>query len=1171
MAGPAWLGDFPGAGALLLGGARYDMLPDLPSIPTTLADLALALEQRCGLSPESIRTEYPATPIEMGEAIATATEAASGLLLVYFAGHGLVSPSGALYLATERTDTRRFRLEHTALPYDTLRRYLLESAAQPVIIMLDCCFSGRALPTLADPEDEVANLAEIDGAFVLTAAGRNETAMAPPGERHTAFAAELLRLLDQGDPAGPAGLSLQQVYRHLNRTLPAAGFPRPRSRSSGTAGQLVLAPNRAYRSVPEPPVSVATPHTPPVPDACPYKGLAAFDAEDGAWFHGRDRVTTELVTHVAARYDDARPLFVTGASGSGKSSLLRAGLLPAIGRGALGLPGSEAWPRFLLTPTADPLGALAACLGTDPAPDLLTAALHALSAERAVIVVDQFEEVFTDCQDEKARQAFIGVLHQAATSTDALVVIGLSADMYGRCTAYPELARAMQERQIVVGPMTGAELRAAINRPATAAGLTLEPGLEDVILTDLGVHEADGYEAGRLPLLSHALLATWRRRRGRTLTLAGYRETGGIRGALAATADAALAILDGPGRATARVLLRRLVHLGEGGEDTRRRVDHHRLLAELPDPRQGERVLRSFAADRLITVDDGTVQITHEALLRGWPTLRGWLAEDRTGLLVEQHLLEAAQAWDREARDPAALYRGSRLTLAEEWAADRVPGVLAGAFLDASVRREQAEKALTRRRGRVLRGFAFSVSVLLVAALAAGRVAIQQTEVASGQRDIAVARETAARADGLRTSDPVAAMKLSVAAWRIAPVKEAKAALYSSLARPERDISTVPQVTTRARFDLRQDGSALAIVDQERAILWDVAAHREIGRAEGVDGSVQAVALSPDGWTLAVGGDRSLRRWDLRTGTPVGGEISTRALRIDFSRSGESMAVATRDDRWEVWRTSDATLRIQRYASRVEQVIMSPDDRLAVPTFTGGRYELWDLGTRRRLAAPGGDRAESLAFSPDARTLAIGRRSGVEFWPLRGKAASAVLTEVRAEWLGYSQDGRFIATLDGGMLQLWTLGGQGLLSYELTITPGVPDPRFGPGSRTISYYLADGAVVVLDLAPYIEPALVPAPVSASVFSADGTALAVQARDGVEIWNVMSRRRGAVVPVREPTALALSADGRMLAEIHAQGEVLDQRTEGDQLIVRARLPEKLRGRLEQAGAKITSAV
>ena len=447
----------------------------------------------------------------------------------------------------------------------------------------------------------------------------------------------------------------------------------------------------------------------PVEELCPYMGLAAFQAEDAPWFFGRQRLVAELI----ARLSEAPFLAVVGPSGSGKSSVLRAGLLSAVGDGAL--PGADVRATIVITPGGHPVEELAVRLSAQcnvAARSLLgdwraepawlrlatrQALTDAPDGARLLLMVDQFEEIFTLCADEAERHGFIRALAALASEADspAIVVLGVRADFYARCAEYPELVAVVQDHQVLVGSMTSAELREAIICPAARAGLALEPGLVETVLADVGE------EPGSLPLLSHALFATWQRRQGDTLTIEGYRAVGGIRQAIGQTADAAYARLDPAQQEIAKDVFLRLTALGEGTSDTRRRASRAELL-DGRDAEVVEVVLGRLAEARLVILDEDSVQVAHEALIREWPMLQGWLAEDREGLRIHRRLTEAAGEWEALGRDPDALYRGVRLAGAREWAEGRKArlNALEDAFLGASIDQERDEQEAVRRRNR---------------------------------------------------------------------------------------------------------------------------------------------------------------------------------------------------------------------------------------------------------------------------------------------------------------------------------------------------------------------------------------------------------------------------------------------------------------------------------------
>ena len=532
------------------------------------------------------------------------------------------------------------------------------------------------------------------------------------------------------------------------------------------------------------------------PAVCPYKGLATFGAEDAEYFFGREQLVAELVSRLVG----APLLAVVGPSGSGKSSVLRAGLLPALAGGVL--PGSANWTQALIRPGEQPLREL-------------RRATRRLERERSgVLAVDQFEELFTVCADEAERAEFVAALVRTARDREGrcVVVLTVRADFYGRCAAYPELSRLLGANHVLVGQMSRDELRRTIERPAQRVGLTVEPELVEALLTDV-----DG-RPGALPLLSTALLELWSGRDGSRLRLAAYARSGGVQGAVARMAEDAFVRLDPAQQAETRKLMLRLADEDESGAIVRRRLE----LAELDCERSRE-VVDRLADRRLLTVSDGAVEVAHEALLREWPRLRGWLDEDVQGRRLHRRLSEAARAWDADDRDPGELYRGARLASALEWAAGHEDELNATerAFLDEGRR---ASGRAQRRLRMVLAG----VASLLVLAVIAGLVALDQ-------RGRARAEATAAAAQGL------GAQALS------------ERELDRALLLARQGLALDDSLDTRGNLlaTLLKSPAAIAVL-----------------RGDG-DG-MTSVALSPDDRTLAfVDTDGTLRRLDARTLRPL--------------------------------------------------------------------------------------------------------------------------------------------------------------------------------------------------------------------------------------------------------------------------------------------------------------
>jgi hypothetical protein len=505
----------------------------------------------------------------------------------------------------------------------------------------------------------------------------------------------------------------------------------------------------------------------------PYLGLSSYDRTDANRFFGREDLVADLERRVARH----RFVAVFGPSGSGKSSVLRAGLVPRLEN-----------PVLLFTPGPHPLEECAVHLARQlnlsaPAvrgqlnedPEAL-----ALLAEQGelVLVVDQFEEIFTLCQDADERELFLTALLNATKSVH--VVIGVRADFYARCGSHADLVAAMQDAIVTVGPMTPDELRRAITHPARAVQCTVESALLTTLVT-----EAHG-QVGMLPLLSHALLETWRRRQGNALTLASFENAGGLHGALAQTADAVFDELDEEQRDIAKALFLRLSALGDGTEDTKRRVG----MTEIDDDPAVTAVLERLTAARLLTRTRDGVEITHEALIRSWPRLREWLAHDRDGQRLHRELTEATAAWERHGRDAGSLLRGARLDVIADWAWESNPPLNQAEqrFLDESIATNDREyrrgqrTALRQRAFILLQAALAFAAVLLVGSLAFFLFPGPDYRA----RDIEKSRWAIAEAMRLIDTNPELAAHIAFAGYRLDGSPEARNALSATTAEATR-------------------------------------------------------------------------------------------------------------------------------------------------------------------------------------------------------------------------------------------------------------------------------------------------------------------------------------------------------------------------------------------------
>ncbi|WP_344866648.1 caspase, EACC1-associated type [Planomonospora alba] len=1172
----------PGTRVLLVGTGAHapgSRLPAVPAAAATVEDLGGCLVERAGLDPANLVTLVdPPDPGRLSEVMfRTAQEAASVLVLCYV-GHGVVGSNGELHLATRATvDLTRGVAAYQALPYSVVREVLSACRAEDVVIVLDCCFAGRAggVPRTAV---DCAFDAAWSGAYLLASSGRDAASWAPPDRRHTAFTGELIRLLREGDPTAPRVLTLDHVYRCLARTLPEKGFPRPRRQATDLGDRRPFAVNPAYRApgaVPAPPLAESG-------EESPYRGLAVFRAEDEDVFYGRDRLTRSLVARVRERLRQGGPLLVTGPSGSGKSSVLQAGLIPGVRRAAAG-----GLSCLVLTPGSDPVGELtrriAPLTGRDPedlracleaGPDRLGRLLRAAGGP-VLVIVDQFEELFTACPDEARRRVFVAALAAACGRGEggegppAAVVLAVRADFFGHCASHPELLEALKHPEIV-GPMTAVQLREVIEKPAERAGLALEEGLVNLLLEDLGADGPSGVRPGALPLLSHALLATWQRRTGNVLTLAAYRASGGIARSVALSADATLRRLGPRPRSVARDLLLRLVHLETGTDDTRRRVP----LAELfggqeRDEAAVREALGAFVRARLVTVGEDGAEITHEALIRAWPQLREWIDTDRASLLVCRHLTADAETWQRHARDPAYLYSDSRLAAAQAAvrAAGGGPAALEREFLDASARRD-------RRRRRTATSVIAALAALLLVAVTTGVYARRQGQEALDQRNRATARQLVGTA--LKVPDAALAAQLRLAAYRLAAIPETRGAVLAARTRPlgARVLGHTGYVYDVA---VSPDGRTFASASADRtARLWDVRdpdRPRQTAVLGGHADEVNTVAFRPDGGLLATASrDGAVVLWDPAGPRPprritgfraTGQSVNTAA----FSPDGALLALSSADRTARLWDVRDPARPRQAavlngHTEEVRTLAFSPDGRTLATSAMDRTARLWDVtdpGRTRTLSVLRGHTRplQSVAFAPGGATLVTGAQDAtVRVWDVRDPARprlTARLTDATDSVydLAFTRDGRLAGTSNDNGVYLWEPGGGGVpvLSqvleghadtvFALAVHPGSGDLVTASGDRTLRTWRVGGAAGVSGM-----PGLAGhrgRPWNMAV-SRDGGTVAGVFEDGTgRLWDVRDLRRPRALGVLEGhrngiRQAAFSPDGGLLATASWDGTV-----------------------------------
>ncbi|MFD3595254.1 hypothetical protein ACFWU5_21230 [Nocardia sp. NPDC058640] len=882
-------------------------------------------------------------------------------------------------------------------------------------------------------------------------------------------------------------------------------------------------------------------------DTCPYPGLRAYLPEEHTLFFGREQATAEFVELVRAT---TGIVVLIGASGAGKSSLLAAGLRPAIDL-----------PAATMTPGSTPAAGLAAVLTDDP----------------RVLIVDQFEELFTLCQDEAERSTFLASL--AGLPDSLTVVLALRADFYEQCLHYPALRNSLQHNSYLLGSMSMDEVAHAITGPAEAAGLTLESGLEELVLAELrgiGGHlSADGYDPGALPLLSHVMSATWQQREGRKLTVAGYRKTGGVAGSVAETAELAWGELTSEQQTAAQELLGSLVTVGQDGRDTRRTVDRAELLSRSVDPDASAAALEVLAVSRLIALDAGSAQFSHEIVLTAWPRLRGWIDTDRVGHLVRQRLERDAAEWEAAKHDSALLYRGTRLHSAGEHAGVTPISPRVRAFLEAS-----------QRAARIGGRWRVGAIAVVLALLATGVIAVDRTRLADQRtldRDYA---ELVVAAQRTRSSDPSISARLLLAAYRIRPDGSSRTQLLNSQESPLA-VSTPAHVRGIHKLALRPtDKLLVSIADDGNIAFWDVRApthprrlavefattptdlvfiagtsdaittgpsgiqlwdlaHPESPRLISTLETIRrgAIAIDPSGTHLAVVDLSALTLWDIRDRSHPSRTFSrslptadhAHITGVEFSSDGAILAVGVNDSRPAIPDT------VQLWDIR-EPAAAHP---------VGPPISTADGGLRDFAISPNGTRLAVGSYGSESPGAAPSSRVG--FWDItdpvhpRTHGAPIRVGNDVLRSIVFHEDGNLLATSSADRGRLWNIADPAhavQAGLDMAVSPvvcplaqlfvcsGSPKSMlFLPGESILFGAGDDGVLRTWSRPSAID--MIPGKPTTPVFDRIGDRMAMRSWTGdVVVWDTADARR----PVRLATVpgvpglsdTALSADGRTLS-------------------------------------------
>jgi WD40 repeat protein/DNA-binding SARP family transcriptional activator len=789
--------------------------------------------------------------------------------------------------------------------------------------------------------------------------------------------------------------------------------------------------------------------------ACPWQGLRPYDVQDADWFFGRDRDVTACLEILGVQ----RLLALAGPSGSGKSSLLRAGVGSAL--------RARGHRLVTITPGTRPMEALGVLHGAEP---------------RTVLLVDQAEEAFTLCQDEDERLLFLDSLVDEAERRT--VVVALRADRLSDVALHSAFSRLVERGLYLVGGLDQDGLRATIETPARQAGLLVEPGLVDLLVAEVA------RDPGALPLLSHALLETWQRREGRTLTAAGYRDSGGIQGAVAKSAERLYAALDPDERPHLRDVMLRLVIPDDEGDPVRAKVPR-RLL----DREEGrDELVERLVAARLVTTDAGMVAISHEALARAWPRLRTWLDDDVDGQRILHHLAATADGWNTLGRPDTELYRGVRLARALAWTDQHAASLnpVETDFLDASRDAEEVAERSAAEHGRRqtilirrLRLVLGGAVVLLVLAVVSGLLAAHQADQAEENAASAVEAQTrsdarAAGARALLTDDIGSSMLLAVAGVRLDDSPATRSSLLATLGRHPALIESMPMVgETVLRFDVSPDGSRVATVDEAfRVRLYEIDSGElvhefQAGSDDPLSWISGDIAFSPDGNTLAVmtaaptsqpvmllhadtlepldaqPGGLGAWRWQVHD---LAYSRDGRVLAAVIARVQGSAGTTRRTSSWAVvWGSSDAQNPVRRIRLPGDgfDLALSPDGRVLYTSSPLMRHDL-TAGTSSLMSDPG---VYPLETSPDGTLLAAaGEAKGVLLLDSRtGEVRRELPTGSQAPWLvRFSRDGLLVATTTVGNQEalVWAVS-TGEVRARIPLGEWVEEVAFSPDGSAL--------------------------------------------------------------------------------------------------------------------------
>jgi WD40 repeat protein/transcriptional regulator with XRE-family HTH domain len=927
---------------------------------------------------------------------------------------------------------------------------------------------------------------------------------------------------------------------------------------------------------------------------CPYKGLNYFEESDADLFVGRETLTAKLTERILSLTSsrtshETRFLAVVGASGSGKSSLVRAGLIPALRWDAR----SADWHIHVLTPAAHPLESLASSLTSESESVSATATLmddlavdprnlqifakRKLRSEnntKLLLIIDQFEELFTLCRSEEERASFISNLLAAASEVEGpvFVLITLRADFYAHCANYVQLRETLALNQEYIGAMNDDELRHAIEEPARRGRWELESGLVDLLLHDVG------HEPGALPLLSHALFETWQRRRGRTITLGGYASSGGVRGAIAETVETVFTDqFTGEQQSIARRIFLRLTELGDetSAADTRRRATFDELILKPEEAATTHIVLKTLADARLVITNEDSVEVAHEALIREWPTLRGWLEENRESLRLHRQLTEAAQEWSLMEYTPDVLYRGARLAQAHEWSTTHEDemNMLERQFLATSIEvneREAAEREARYQRelehaeklaevegqraeenkmtARKLRKRAIYLTGAFAVAIVLALIAVLLGLQAQNARLLATSRELAAASISNLEIDPERSILLAIKAVDTHYTIEAEDALHRALqASRVQLVLQAHEPGAPASVAFGPDGKHIVTASTtDVAKVFDASTGKLLFSMKG-----HFATYSPDGNSIAtVIADGTVKMWDAEIGTeiPRSNQIDA-GIAVDFSPDGSRLATVVSGDLPKVWdaKSGKELMSFAGHTDFVGFASFSPNGTRLLTASDDGTARIWDISTGKEIfkLADHMGWVWNASFSPDGKRIATASGSTAYLWDAdSGRKLLTLMGHKNDIYeVAFSPDGTRLATGSADRkVKIWDVTTGKELFMLSGHTGAIYGIAFSPDGSRLVTASDDGTVRIWDLTPSHELVTISASRGSSgqiAFNQDGARLAAtDETEAINIWDAHSGKKLLTLPGSESRVndLIFSPDGTHLISAGSDGNV-----------------------------------